>query len=147
MNSKERVIASLNHQQPDKIAIDFGATPVTGIHVQAIEKLRKHYGLEQKPIRVIEPYQMLGEVEDDLKEVLGVDIMGISPGNNMFGIKNYGEVKEFSTFWGQIVLVPKDFNTTYEDHGDLLLHPKGDTSIPASGKMPKASYFFDAVIR
>jgi len=147
MNSKQRVIASLNHQQPDKIAVDFGATPVTGIHVLAIEKLRKHYGLEQKPIKVIEPYQMLGEVEDDLKEILGVDIIGISPGNNMFGIKNYGEMKEYNTFWGQTVLVPKDFYTTYDDNGDLLIHPKGDTSIPASGKMPKTSYFFDAVIR
>ena len=45
MNSKERVLATLNHQQPDKIAVDFGGTPVTGIHVLAIENIRKHYGL------------------------------------------------------------------------------------------------------
>lgn len=147
MNSKERVLSSLSHTQPDKIAVDFGATPVTGIHVQAIKNLRKYYGLEQKLIRVIEPYQMLGEVEDDLKEALGVDIIGISPGNNMFGIKNYGEMKEFKTFWGQTVLIPKEFNTTIDENGDLLIYPEGDTSVPASGKMPKASYFFDAVIR
>ena len=51
MNSKERVLASLNHKQPDRIAVDFGATPVTGIHVLAIENLRKHYGLEQNRLR------------------------------------------------------------------------------------------------
>jgi len=55
MNSKERVLATLNHQEPDKIAVDFGGTPVTGIHVLAIENIRKHYGLEQRPIRVTEP--------------------------------------------------------------------------------------------
>lgn len=147
MNSKERVITSLNHQQPDRIAVDFGATPVTGIHVLAIENLRKYYGLEQKPIRVIEPYQMLGEIDAELMDILGVDVIGLSPSNNMFGIKNHGELKEFKTFWGQTVLLPKDFNTTLDDNGDLLIYPEGDTSVPPSGKMPKTSYFFDAVIR
>jgi hypothetical protein len=147
MNSKERVLTSINHQQPDKVAVDFGATPVTGIHVLAIENLRKHYGLEQKPVRVIEPYQMLGEIEDDLMEILGIDVIGLSPGNNMFGIKNYGELKEFKTFWGQTVLLPEDFNTTIDENGDLLIYPEGDTSASPSGKMPKTSYFFDAIIR
>ena len=147
MNSKERVLTTLNHQQPDRIAVDFGGTPVTGIHVLAIENIRKHYGLDQKPIRVIEPYQMLGEIDDELMEILGVDVIGLSPGNNMFGIKNHGELKEFKTFWGQTVLMPKDFNTTIDENGDLLIYPEGDTSVSPSGKMPKSSYFFDAVIR
>ncbi len=147
MNSKERVLASLNHQQPDRIAVDFGGTPVTGIHVLAIENIRKHYGLEQKPIRVTEPYQMLGEIDDELMEILGIDVIGLSPGDNMFGIKNHGELKEFKTFWDQTVLLPKDFNTTIDANGDLLIYPKGDTSVPPSGKMPKTSYFFDAINR
>jgi hypothetical protein len=65
----------------------------------------------------------------------------------MFGINNSGELKEFRTFWGQTVLVPKDFNTSLDDDGNLLIHPEGDLEAPASAKMPKASYFFDAVIR
>lgn len=147
MTSKERVLTSLNHQQPDCVAVDFGATPVTGIHVLALENLRKHYGLDYKPIVVKEPYQMLGEIDDELMEILGVDVIGLSPGNNMFGIKNYGDLKEFKTFWGQTVLVPKDFNTTIDSNGDLLIYPAGDTSSSPSAKMPKSSYFFDAVIR
>ncbi|MCG8307887.1 MAG: hypothetical protein MI975_10895 [Cytophagales bacterium] len=147
MNSRERVLAALNHQQPDRIPVDFGATPVTGIHVLAIENLRKYFGLEERPVRVVEPYQMLGEIDDELMDVLGVDVIGLCPSNNMFGIKNHGEWKEFKTFWGQTVLVPKDFNTTTDDHGNLLIHPEGDTSAAASAKMPKASFFFDALIR
>lgn len=147
MNSKERVLTTLNHQQPDRIAVDFGATPVTGIHVLAIENLRKHYGLEERPVKVTEPYQMLGEIDEELMDILGIDVIGLSPGNNMFGIKNYGELKEFKTFWGQTVLLPKEFNTSLDENGDLLIYPEGDTSVGASGKMPKTSYFFDAVIR
>jgi len=147
MTSKERVLTTLNHQQPDRVAVDFGATPVTGIHVLAIENLRRHFGMELKPIRVLEPYQMLGEIDDELMEILGVDVIGLSPSDNMFGIKNHGELKEFETFWGQTVLVPKDFNTTIDDNGDLLIYPEGDTSASPCGKMPKTSFFFDAVMR
>lgn len=147
MNSKERVIASLNHQPTDQVAVDYGSTPVTGIHVLAVENLRKHYGLEQKPVSVVEPYQMLGKIDDDLSEILGVDVIGLSPGKSLFGIKNYGEMKEFKTFWGQTVLVPKDFNTTIDSNGDLLIYPEGDTTAEACGKMPKSSFFFDAIIR
>ena len=131
MNSKERVIASLNHQPTDQVAVDYGSTPVTGIHVLAVENLRKHYGLEQKPVSVVEPYQMLGKIDDDLSEILGVDVIGLSPGKSLFGIKNYGEMKEFKTFWGQTVLVPKDFNTTIDSNGDLLIYPEGDTTAEA----------------
>ena len=147
MNSKERILASLNHQPTDRIAVDFGATPVTGIHVLAVENLRKHYGLTLKPVRVIEPYQMLGEIEDDLIEILGIDVIGLSPGKSLFGIKNYGEMKEFRTFWGQTVLVPQNFNTTIDLNGDLLIYPEGDTTAAPCGKMPKTSFFFDAIIR
>jgi len=147
MNSKQRILASINHQQPDRIAVDFGATPVTGIHVLAIERLRKHYGLEYKPIKVTEPYQMLGEIDADLMDILGIDVIGISPANNMFGIKNYGKFREFRTFWGQTVLIPDGFNTTIDSNGDLLIYPNGDVTGSPSGKMPKSSYFFDAVIR
>ncbi len=147
MNSRERVNASINHRSPDRIPLDIGSTGVTGIHVLAVEKLRDFYGLEKKPVRVIEPYQMLGEVETDLREILGIDVIGLNPQKNMFGIPNNGNLKELKTFWGQVVLVPSDFNTTLDKDGNLLIHPEGDIQAPPSGKMPKASYFFDAIVR
>ncbi|MFC2126632.1 methyltransferase, partial [Bacteroidota bacterium] len=119
----------------------------TGIHVLPVERLRTFYGLEKKPVRVIEPYQMLGEIDDDLMDALGVDVIGINPRNNMFGIINEGKMKEFKTFWDQEVLVHENFNTTYDQNGDLFIHPEGDLSVPPSGRMPKSSFFFDAVIR
>src|ERR1019366_9393233 len=41
----------------------------------------------------------------------------------------------------------KDFNTTIDSNGDTLIHPQGDTSAPASGRMPKGGYFFDCIVR
>ena len=146
MKSKERLTATLNHREPDKITVDFGSTSVTGIHVMAVKNLREYYRLENKPVKVTEPYQMLGEVDDELIELMGIDVIGLFPRNNMFGYPNENW-KEFRTFWGQEVLVPGDFNTKLDGNGDLLIYPKGDISVRPSAKMPKASYFFDTIIR
>ena len=147
MTSKERFDLTVNHRQPDKLVVDFGSTAVTGIHVLAVENLRKFYDLPSKPVRVIEPYQMLGEIDQDLLEAMGIDVIGAWGMNNMFGIYNHKPLKEFTTFWGQQVLIPENFNTTNDANGDLLIYPEGDLSVPASARMPKASYFFDAIIR
>jgi len=40
ITSKERVLTSLSHRQPDRVPIDFGGTPVTGIHVSCVAELR-----------------------------------------------------------------------------------------------------------
>jgi len=146
MTSRERVEVAISHKQPDRIPVDFSSTAVTGIHVLIIEKLRDYLGLEKKLIKVIEPYQMLGELEDDLAEALGIDTIGVIGRDNMFGIRNEGW-REFRTFWGQEVLIPGEFNTRIDENGDLLIFPEGDTSVPPCAKMPKAGYFIDAIIR
>ncbi len=145
-NSRANLQKTLNHQQPDRMVVDFGASPVTGIHVNLVSQLREHFGLEKKAVKVCEPYQMLGEVEDDLQEAMGVDVIGVSPSSDMFGnpMKDW---KEYRTPWGQVVLVPGSFTVSVDENGDTLLYPQGDNSVPPSAKMPKAAYFFDAVNR
>lgn len=147
MTSKERFDKTVNHQQPDRVVVDFGSTAVTGIHVLAIENLRRYYGLEEKRIRVIEPYQMLGEVDDELMEIMGIDVVGAWGMNNMFGFYNHEPLVEFEMNWGQKVMVPENFHTNRDDKGDLLIYPEGDLTVSPSGRMPKSGYFFDAIIR
>ena len=73
MTGKERICKVLSHQGADRLALDFGATAVTGIHVKVIAKLREYYGLETKPVKVVEPFQMLGEVDEELARIWNVD--------------------------------------------------------------------------
>lgn len=147
MTSKERFDLTVNHKQPDKIVVDMGSTAVTGIHVLSVENLRKHYGLESRPVRVIEPYQMLGEVDAELMDAMGIDVVGAWGKNNMFGIYNHEPLVEYTTNWGQRVMVPQGFITTKDEKGDALVYPEGDTSLAPSARMPKAGYFFDAIVR
>ena len=146
ISSRQRVKDVLAHKQADKLAIDFGASPVTGIHVRVIEKLRRYFGLPEIPVRVTEPYQMLGEVDPELSGMLEIDVLGISPRENIFGFEN-ADWKEFKTSWGQVILVPGKFLTLEDENGDLLIYPKGDISAPPSGRMPVSGFFFDTIIR
>ncbi len=76
-SSRQRVLDALAHKQPDQVPLDFGATAVTGIHVSCVAALRDYHGLEQRPVKVHEPFQMLGLLDEDLKQVLGIDVDGV----------------------------------------------------------------------
>jgi hypothetical protein len=145
-SSKQNFLKTINHQQPDKVVVDFGSTGVTGIHVLIVEKLREYYGLEKKPVKVVEPYQMLGEVDPDLIRAMDIDVIGLFSAKNMFGVPNENW-KVHKTLWGQEVFFPGSFNYTYNSNGDILMYPEGDTSVSPSGMMPKTGYFFDAIDR
>ena len=101
MNSRERVQLALNHQETDRIPLDLGATPVTGMHVQSVYKLRQALGLDPPgtPVKIIEPFQSLGEIRPDLIDALGVDVIGISSPGTFFGFKNEGW-KSWTSFEG-----------------------------------------------
>lgn len=146
MTSKELIRQALLHRETSRIPVDFGATSVTGIHVKVVEQLRAYFGLEKKPVKVSEPYQMLGEIDEELARIIGIDTVGMTPRNNMFGFPNENW-KEFRTPWGQVVLVPEKFITTTDQDGALLMYPEGDRNAPPSARMPRDSFFFDTIER
>jgi len=146
MNSRERVKKAINHEVPDKLPIDFGSAPVTSIHASCVADLRDYYGLEKRPVTVHEPFQMLGWLDDDLMDALGIDTVGVSPRNTLFGVPN-GDWKEFRTPWGQEVLISGHLEISEDENGDFFVYPQGDRNASASGHMPQSGYYFDLITR
>ncbi len=144
--SRERVHAALSHQQPDCVPIDFGGTTVTSLHVSSVAALRDYFGLEKRLVTVYEPYQMLGVIDEDLKQAMGVDVEGIYRPKTAFGFRNR-DWKSWRMPDGLEVLISEEFRVTTDSNGDILLHPQGDLSAAPSGRMPKDGYFFDAIVR
>jgi len=107
MNSRERVNFALNHQEPDRVPLDLGASATTGMHVTTIYTLRQALKLDppETPVKVKEPYQMLGEIKPDLLKALGVDAVGLNSGTTVFGFKNEDWTPR-RLFDGTPVLVP-----------------------------------------
>ncbi len=145
MTSKEKVISAINHN-PGPVPLDLGGGPTSSIHCSVVQELREHYGLQKQHVKVHEPFQMLGYIDDDLKDAMGIDVQPFWHPSTMFGFYA-DDWKEFDTPWGQRVLVPGGFQTDTESDGDIVLYPKGNRNVPPSGRMPASSYFFDAIIR
>ena len=80
MTSRERVLAALNHRQPDKVAVDFGGHRSSGIAAMAYPKLRKALGLPERPIRVYDRVQQLAIIDDDVLERFQVDAIELGRG-------------------------------------------------------------------
>ena len=146
MTSKERVLAALDHRQPDRVPMDFGSTGVTGMHASCVAALRGYFGLEKRPVKIHEPYQMLGLLEDDLQRALVIDVEGVFPRKTMFGFANR-DWKPWRMPGGLEVLVSEDFRVTLDSNGDILIYPEGDRSVAPSGRMPRDGYFFDSIVR
>ena len=147
MTSRERLAATLNHHAPDRLCVDFGAGFQTGMGAGAVHRLRQAVlGQPDFRVKVIEPYQMLGEIDEELRQALGLDVVGVHGSGTMFGFKNEGW-KPFTMFDGTPVLVPEKFNVTPADEGGWWVYPEGDTRVPPSAWMPKGSYFFDSLNR
>ncbi len=142
MTSRERVLKAINHEEPDRLPVDLGGTIMTGIMAQALDALRHHLGLERRPVRVHEVFQMLGEVELDLVERLGVDVLPVESLVKYFGLRreNY---KPWTLFDGTAVLMPGQFDVDVDERGDWLLHDEGDPAKPIVARMPKDGYYFD----
>ena len=69
MTSRERVNTAIQHKEADRVPLDLGASATTGMQVDTVYRLRQALGLDEPgtPVKVVEPYQMLGEIEPDLK--------------------------------------------------------------------------------
>ena len=146
MTSRERFIKTLNHQQPDKVVIDIGATSQTGINACPLYKLREALGLEQKPVTIIEPAQILAKVDEDLVKAVGSDVIGLWGPQNVLGVRN-DNYKPFTMPDGTPAKMPGGLKFSRDENGKYYTYPQGDDSVPPSMYMPNDGYFFDNIER
>lgn len=146
LTSRERVHLALHHQEPDRVPLDLGSTAVTGIAASTLHRLRQALGLPPEPVKVYEPYQMLGRVDDDVLDALAVDIVGLADDATFFGFPA-ADWKPWTLFDGTPVLVPGGFNTEVAPDGTLYQYPEGDRSLAPSARMPAGGFYHDSIER
>ena len=77
MTSRERVLASVRHQEPDKVPVDLGATPSSGISAAAYHNLKQHLGITDGHTRVYDVVQQLAQPEEVILDRFGIDVLDI----------------------------------------------------------------------
>ena len=142
MNSRERVVKTINHQEPDRVPIDLGGSLVSGIMAGALVRLRRHLGLSEE-VRVYDCFQMLGDVAMDLVERFDIDVLPVEPEAVFFPHLLRRDYKPWTLFDGTPVLVPGPFSVEVSPEGEWLLHEDGDAEKQIVGRMPKDGFYFD----
>ncbi len=137
MTSRERVLSAINHQQPDRVPLDLGATPSSGISAIAYSNLVKHIGRPELPVQIYDVVQQLAQPDMSLIDQLGVDVLDIG---RMFNTQSTdwspttlanGDSALYPTWFKPELQADGSYNC-YDDDGKRLL-----------AMMPKGATFFD----
>jgi uroporphyrinogen decarboxylase len=101
MTGRERVLAALAHQEPDRVPVDFGSTWITTIHVEAYEQLKRHFGLDS-PTAVMERMQQVCFVDERILRRLDIDTRGVFAGLPELACNQWVELPgdRFRDAWG-----------------------------------------------
>ena len=136
MSSRERILAAIEHRQPDRVPVDLGATPSSGISAIAYGKLKRHLRQMQGRIRVYDVVQQLAQPEDFVLDRFGVDALDIGRGFNTEDSAWYDIVLAD----GQAAQYPAWFHPERQPDGSFIARSPGGTDI---AHMPAGGTFYD----
>jgi uroporphyrinogen decarboxylase len=137
MNSKQRVLAALNHQEPDRVPVDFYAVS------EQVDRLCQHFGLERDDPSFKPP---IGDyVDSSLLDYLDIDLRTIWPRYVGPPTQQY-EDGTFLDFWG---VRRKPVHTQTGIYNEVALSPLSDAVTAAEVARyawPKVEWFDFSVI-
>lgn len=131
MTSRERVLAAINHREPDRVPVDVGGTEVTGLHGIAYNRLKAHLGMKDGHTRLFHVYMQLARVEDEVRRRFSGDVVRLSFEATQWkpGVLSDGSPCEVPAGWSPVRL---------EDGSDALLGLDGK---PMLQRHPDSPWF------
>jgi hypothetical protein len=146
MTSRERIIATINHREPDMLPVDFGGTSATGIYAGTFYELLGALALPQRRPYIVDMMQLLTDMNNEERHALCTDVIPLHGPSTKVGTKAAGE-KPFRLSKGIEASIAETVQFSYNDKGDCFLYPQGDTDSPASMFMPAGGTYFHAIER
>jgi uroporphyrinogen decarboxylase len=140
MNSRQRVERAVNFQATDRIPVDLGGLRASGINAVAYDRLKRRMGIET-PTRVHDTMQMLAEVELEVLDRLGGDVVPLDIVDRPWGQPPVRGVEK-RLFCGQKVFVHPEVRISKQLDGSWTLD---DSSGRPYAKMPHDGFYFDHV--
>ncbi len=122
MNSRDRVLRALSHQEPDRVPFDLGGTGLTTIHVTAYQNLRRRLDMPQTDGRIAFVAEQLVLVDEDVAERLQTDVRPVLPGTPSvfeYAFRDEGAYEAYTDEWGIGWRKPRDGGFYY----DMYHHP------------------------
>ena len=117
MTSRERILAAIEHREPDRVPVDLGATPSSGISAIAYGRLKRHLGLTQGHTRVYDVVQQLAQPEDAVLDRFGVDVVDVG---RTFNTEDAALVADVTLADGQPAQYPAWFHPERQPDGAFV---------------------------
>ena len=136
MNSRQRVLAAIHHQEADHVPVDLGATPSSGISAVAYANLKKHLGIRSGHTRVYDVVQQLAQPEEAILDRFGIDVLDIG---RSFNTRDE-DWRDFDLPQGITVQVPVWFKPLRQPNGAWDVFDAEGTRVAT---MPPGAAFFD----
>lgn len=136
MTSRQRVLAALNHQEPDRVPLDLSGHRSSGIAAMAYARLREYLGLPKKPIRVYDPVQQLAIVDEDVLQRFHVDTVELG---RAFALEDK-HWAEWVLPDGTPCLMPA-WAKPVRDNGEWVLRSSQTGRV--IGRMPEGVWYFE----
>jgi uroporphyrinogen decarboxylase len=137
MTSRERILAAINHQEPDRVPVDMSSTPSSGISAIAYSNLLKHISRPDLPVQIYDVVQQLAQPDMSILDRFGVDVLDIGrtfndlPGD-WYKITMVNGADAYYPKWFHPARQPDGSYNTYDDDGIRIL-----------SRMPLGATFFD----
>ncbi len=80
MTHRERILAALEHREPDRLPMDLGSARFTGMVKGAYDRLCRHLGFGETG-ELIDRMQQLYEMDERILRLLDVDVRSVSMGS------------------------------------------------------------------
>lgn len=77
LTSRQRILRSISHAEPDRVPIDLGGMDSTGITVKAYHNLKKHLRIDGGIPQVYDPYQQVVKVEEPILNRVRADVLSV----------------------------------------------------------------------
>jgi uroporphyrinogen decarboxylase len=108
LSHRERILAVINHEAPDRLPVDFGGSPATGINLLAYQRLKQHLGLPG-PVRVQNERSILASPDEAVLELFDVDLRLVlaytaedSCNRGLFDEAALAREAEYTDVWGVV---------------------------------------------
>jgi uroporphyrinogen decarboxylase len=136
MTSRERILAAIDHREPDRVPVDLGATPSSGISAVAYGHLKQHLAIPNGHTRVYDVVQQLAQPEEAVLDRFGIDVLDIGRTFNGRDEDWY----DTTLCDGQAAQYPAWFRPERQTDGSWIARHTNGVEI---ARMPAGGAFFD----
>jgi len=136
MTSRKRILCAINHTEADRVPVDLGSNPSSGISAIAHDNLMKYLGWDNEPTLIYDVVQQLAQPGERLLDLFGVDVLDIGRTFNA----SMDDWKPVEMANGEQGYYPLWFNPVKDEKGSWNAFHKDGTLIAT---MPEGATFFD----